>query len=321
MKTVARFLLIFALCLLLAGAALFVGVLAKNDWSFSALGGGEYVTRTVEITGAFRSISIQGDTEEISFLPSEDGSCRVEFTEREKEPHSAVVEDGTLRIEQQETGSWLDHISFFSFKGPKITVRLPETEYAALSVAVDTGKVEIPADFRFETVSVSADTGDVCCSASVAGELQIGTDTGNIRLEGLSAGTLKLSASTGRVELSAVRCPGEVEIGVSTGKTLLTDLSCGSLNAVGSTGDLNMKNVTAEGLLCAKRSTGDIRLEACDAAELELETDTGDVKGSLRSEKVFITRSDTGRIRVPETVTGGKCKITTETGNIEIRIN
>ena len=57
-----------------------------------------------------------------------------------------------------------------------------------------------------------------------------------------------------------------------------------------------------------------------DAAELEISTDTGDVKGSLLTEKVFITRSDTGRIRVPETVTGGKCKITTDTGNIEIEI-
>jgi hypothetical protein len=40
----------------------------------------------------------------------------------------------------------------------------------------------------------------------------------------------------------------------------------------------------------------------------------------LLSEKVFITKSDTGRIDVPETVTGGKCKITTDTGSIRIYI-
>ena len=51
-----------------------------------------------------------------------------------------------------------------------------------------------------------------------------------------------------------------------------------------------------------------------------VETDTGDVTGSLLSDKVFITKSDTGSIDVPKTVTGGKCEITTDTGDIKIEI-
>ena len=58
----------------------------------------------------------------------------------------------------------------------------------------------------------------------------------------------------------------------------------------------------------------------CDAAELFVESDTGDVKGSLLTDKVFITESDTGRVNVPKTVTGGKCEIITNTGDIEIVI-
>ena len=68
------------------------------------------------------------------------------------------------------------------------------------------------------------------------------------------------------------------------------------------------------------RSTGDVRLDKCDAGEIEIETRTGDISGSLRSEKIFIARSDTGRIEVPETLTGGKCKIISDTGNIDITI-
>ena len=49
-------------------------------------------------------------------------------------------------------------------------------------------------------------------------------------------------------------------------------------------------------------------------------TSTGEVTGSLRSEKVFITRSDTGRQDVPKSVTGGRCEITTDTGDIEITV-
>ena len=52
-----------------------MGVLAKNGWSFSALGG-EYVTGTVEITGSFRSISIQGDAA-LELETVTGGKCKV----------------------------------------------------------------------------------------------------------------------------------------------------------------------------------------------------------------------------------------------------
>ena len=56
------------------------------------------------------------------------------------------------------------------------------------------------------------------------------------------------------------------------------------------------------------------------AMELLITTDTGDVTGTLLTEKVFLVRSDTGRIKVPETVSGGTCKIETETGDITVSI-
>ena len=50
-------------------------------------------------------------------------------------------------------------------------------------------------------------------------------------------------------------------------------------------------------------------------------TDTGDVRGSLLSEKVFIVNTDTGRKEVPDTITGGRCEITTDTGDVKITID
>jgi len=76
----------------------------------------------------------------------------------------------------------------------------------------------------------------------------------------------------------------------------------------------------AEQLLSIERSTGDVQFDGCDAGEIYVETDTGAVKGTLLSEKVFIVESDTGSIRVPKSVTGGKCEITTDTGDIKIDI-
>ncbi len=322
MNRAVKVFLIVALCLILIGGALFVGVMAKHDWDFVSLSKNDFEARSYPVTEDFQSISIRGETEDLAFLPSEDGGCRVEIMEREEEPHTVEVRDGTLCVEKQEAEGWKNRFSFFSFSfsAPKITVYLPKTEYAALFIEESTGKIDIPADFRFERIDVTAETGDVDCRASASASIGIRTSTGDISLSDLSAGTIGITVSTGRGELRGIACEGELNVQVSTGRAELTDVSCGSLVSYGSTGGLRMKNLIASGSLTVERSTGDVRMEACDAAELEIGTDTGDVTGSLRSEKVFIVRSDTGRVKVPETTAGGRCKITTDTGDIEISV-
>ena len=320
MKKATTICLIIALCLVLIGTAIFLVVMARHHWDFAALSKGDYETNTYTVSEDFQSISLDTETEDIVFLLSEGESCRVEIVERKKEPHKVYVKNGTLNIEQTEAESWLDSISFFSFESTKITVWLPKAEFEALSIRESTGDVQIPTDFSFGKIDIDASTGDIDCRASVSGALRIETSTGDIRLEKLRAETIKLTVSTGRVEARDVDCRENLEISVSTGRTELTDLSCGSFRSNGSTGSLVMKNVTVAGTLQAERSTGSVRLEDCDAAELNIITDTGDVTGSLRSPKVFITQSDTGSIHVPESVTGGKCKVSTDTGDIQFDI-
>ena len=63
-----------------------------------------------------------------------------------------------------------------------------------------------------------------------------------------------------------------------------------------------------------------MKFDGCDAGELLVHTDTGDVSGSLLSEKIFIVRTDTGKISVPASVSGGRCEITTDTGDIKINL-
>ena len=61
-----------------------------------------------------------------------------------------------------------------------------------------------------------------------------------------------------------------------------------------------------------------MKFDGCDADRIFVKTDTGYVKGSLLSDKVFIAQSDTGDVDVPKTITGGKCEIETDTGDIKI---
>ena len=61
-------------------------------------------------------------------------------------------------------------------------------------------------------------------------------------------------------------------------------------------------------------------LDVCVLAEIYIETDTGSVSGTLLSDKVFLAETDTGRVSVPKTTHGGRCEITTDTGNIRIEV-
>ena len=54
--------------------------------------------------------------------------------------------------------------------------------------------------------------------------------------------------------------------------------------------------------------SGSFKIESTEFADLK----AGD--------KVFITDTSTGNISVPKTITGGKCEITTSTGDIRISI-
>ena len=51
-----------------------------------------------------------------------------------------------------------------------------------------------------------------------------------------------------------------------------------------------------------------------------IKTSTGKVVGSLLTEKVFNAKSDTGKVEVPNTTSGGSCTITTDTGKIQVTI-
>lgn len=320
MRTGTKIWLIAGALLTFLGLGLFAMVMTANHWDFTRLSTSEYETNTHRIRETFHSISMETDTADIRFVPTEDGTCRVVCSESEKIPHTVAVTDGVLTVAVADEREWYDYIGI-SMGETKITVYMPAGEYTGLSIRESTGDVEIPRDFGFSHMEIIASTGDVANAASVSGEMKIKTSTGDIRIETVTAGTMDLVVSTGRITAASVTCAGELKLHVSTGKTQLTDVRCGTLISTGSTGALSLEKVVASEKIAVERSTGDIRMEGCDAAELSLKTSTGDVTGTLLSAKVFAAKTDTGKVDVPESVSGGMCKITTDTGDIRIEID
>ena len=234
--------------------------------------------------------------------------------------HSVMVHDNTLYIEKQDNRKWYDYIGI-GFNSPKITVYLPADQYGSLSVETSTGDTDIPKNLSFSSINILQSTGSVTLKASATGEVKIKTTTGEIYVEDMSAEALELSVSTGNVTVNDVECKENIKVSVSTGKTTLNQVKCNNLISSGTTGNITIGNVIVNDKISIKRSTGDVKFDNSDAAEIFAQTDTGDVSGTLLSDKIFSAKTDTGKVDVPKSANGGICEVTTDTGNIRLKIN
>lgn len=319
MKRSTKIWLIVATSLILLGSIIFTGALAMSNFDFSRLSTAKYETNTYDITEDITSISIDTDTADIVFIASDD-KASVECYEKKSEKHSVTVENGKLTVKRESTKKWYQYIEFFNFSSPKITVNLPTGEYGDIYITGSTGKVSISNGFTFGNVFIKRSTGNVSLLSEGAGDVTVKCSTGSITAKGVNARSLSLITSTGHITASDITCEGNMNVKVSTGKTTLSNVSCNDLATEGDTGNITLNGVIAAGRIDIERSTGDVRFEGCDAAELHVETDTGNVRGSLLTDKIFFTETDTGKVNIPKSTSGGVCEIETDTGDIIITV-
>ncbi len=312
--------LISATSLIIIGLAILISVMTVCNWDFTILNNVSYETNTYQFTDSFEDISINTKTADISFLLTNDKKCKVVCLEEANMKHSVYVKDGALSMTAKSTKKWYEYIGI-NFSNAKLTVYLPKHKYKSLFIKEITGDIEIPADLNFKNIDISTDTGSVTNLANVSEDIKIKTSTGKINIKNSSANTVDLSVSTGKITVDKLNCKKDLKIKVSTGSTNLSNINCKNFISSGDTGKISLKDVIATEKFSIIRSTGNINFLGCDASEIFVKTDTGNVSGTLLTDKVFITESDTGSINVPKTIIGGKCEITTDTGNIKIKIS
>lgn len=289
--------LILATFLIVVGCIILGIVMTKVSFDFNKISTFKYGTNNYFINDNYKNISIVTDTADIEFVPSENLDTLVVCNEYKNLKHSVIVKDNTLLIEINDTRKWYEYIGI-SFNTPKITIYIPEGDYGDLLIKSSTGDIKIAKDFVFESIDISASTGDVENYASSLDFIKINTSTGDIDVKNVFASMIDFSVSTGNINI--------------------TDINCKNFISRGDTGRITLKNVIASENLLIERSTGDVRFNGCDSSDIFVKTDTGDVTGSFLTEKVFIVKTDTGSIDVPESITGDKCKIITDTGDIKI---
>ena len=298
MKKSVKIWLITAFSLILVGAMIFGGALAVLKWDLSGFWKNSFEKEEYVFTEAVKSISVSVKEAKVEIVSTTASAVSVKTNEHKNAKHTVTLTDGVLSIEVDDQRAWYEHI--FSFGSPTVTVELPEGVYGDLRVEAKTGDVTVDKGLTFGNVAVSVRTGDIKCLASARGDASLKASTGDIEVKNAAFGVLSLSVSTGDIELENVRAAA---VTVASG-----------------TGDVALKNTLLSGALHVDVGTGNVSFEDFDAAEIFVKTRTGDVKGSILSEKVFIASARTGKKDVPKTTSGGRCEITTGTGDIIITV-
>lgn len=273
---------------------------------------------THSVDTPFSKISINASVSEIVIKPSADGKCKAECLEYDNLKYSVLVSGDTLKIDELDTRKWYNKL--FGFKSPSIVLYLPMSTYNSLTVNNTTGDVTVEEGIIFGSIDIEFTTGRASCYADSIGEIKIEGTTGEIKAEDFSAASVSLITTTGDISASNINCIGSVYVEFTSGDANLSGIRCGSFSAEGSTGEISMNDVIALGKMNLSLGTGDVEFRSCDAAEVYIETTTGDISGSFLTPKIIHASTSTGDVDVPEYYEGGKCKIKTSTGDIEIDI-
>lgn len=318
------------------------------------------VESVIDVKNEFNSIVIDTSMADISILPSEDGNCKVIANDLKKIVYTAEVEGNTLKIKLNDQRKWYQKLfnwhtptltlyipakeyGALNIDASTGNIRINHAfTFASVDIKISTGDVSLTGvnslggvnvelstgDVLIDTVTCtdftsSGSTGDINVSAlSATGSVAITRSSGNVYIKESTVGAdLTAKTSTGNNDVAGVVCGGNFNHEVSTGRARVMSITCCDFTSYGDTGNLKLENVIAGGKFDIKRSTGDVKFAACDAAEIYVSVDTGNVTGTLRTSKIFIVKTSTGNVEVPESVTGGKCKITTSTGDVEIAIS
>lgn len=313
-------LLIVALSCLIVGIIICVTALALGEFDMEIFSA-KYIEGTETLAGEFTDISVDTGEFDVQILPAEDGVCRAEYRQNSKTPLRFAVENGTLTVHAENLRKWYDYIAFFNFRHSELTLYLPARMYGTVQIDTATGTIGLPGGFTATDMRLHTSTGNITLNGvSAANALEVKASTGYVKLTDISAAALSARAGTGRLNLQYISVARQLDVRATTGEVKLVNATAPVITVETSTGNIVLQDTVSTGTMTLKASTGEVRLTACDAKSMDITTSTGDVRGTLRSPKIFIASTSTGRVSVPDTATGGTCHITCTTGDIDIQI-
>lgn len=322
MRMVKRKAITLAAICVAAGLLISFVALAALDFNFFEMGTMESVKNTYALTEGFSNITVRAAESDVRLLPSEDGTCKVLCNETDKITHTVAVESGTLTIRRVDNRKWYEQIGFiWNASSPiEVIIYLPARTYEALYVRTASGNVEVPSDLSFVRAEVDGTSGDICFTAAVEGELLLKSVSGDIQVSGTAPETLTVQSTSGDVMVDSVKVSTEFSCKTISGAQKVSDLTCHHATVYSTSGSVIVSDLIASESIRMEAVSGSLKLSRCDADTLWLKTVSGDVTGTLCTEKVFVTYTTSGGIRVPDTASGGTCEVRTVSGSINLDV-
>lgn len=261
MSKASKVWLIVAAALVLLGIVMFAASMTANSWDFNKLTTSEYKTNTYPINDEFSKIVIDADTNDVSVLPSDDGTCKVVCCESSVIRHSIILQDQTLSIGIIKDSNWFSYINITT-GAPSIILYLPEKKYESLSITESTGKV-------------------TAGSVDFGGDVQIDVTTGDVELNDICCGNLSSRGSTGSITLTDVVASGTLSIIRDTGDVNFKDCDGGELSVRTSTGNVS-GSLLSDKIFETQTATGDISVPgSASGGKCKIVTSTGDITISI----------------------------------------
>lgn len=288
----------------------------KNKFYLNSLDTRNLQARTYTVDEKFSSVKINETSSNIYIQPSKEKTCRVECYEGEKTHYDVRVENGELNITRRDRHNLIE---FGIFAENPLTVYLPENEYGDIDISTASGDVEFGGAFTADRVNVDTASGDVKAGALTCRKLTVNGASADIDLGNVDCEELSVKTASGEIELDDVTAR-ELSARSTSGDIDMRNVHADSLKTTTASGEMELQNVTAGVKMNLESTSGDIGLERCDAGELKISSTSGSVYGSLLTGKTFIAHSTSGDIDIPRTDDGGRCEVSTTSGDIKLFI-
>ncbi len=300
-KTKKIWILAAVICIII-GCIIVCGSAASVGFDFTKFNTYTQEKKTYTIKEAFENIDIQATEASVILLPSENDTCEIVCAENDKITHAVSVENNTLKIVRKDTRKWYEYIGvFYSISDFEIKVYLPLKDYNILHTASVSGDIVIPDTFAFNEVELSTTSGDIFFESKSKNAWKGKSVSGNIDVKNIAGDVVNIQTTSGEIDLE--------------------DVLANSIKLGTTSGDISLENALAQKEFFIKSTSGEVSLESCDGRDITIKTISGDVKGSLRSEKQFITHTTSGDIRVQDSAFAEeKCTVNTTSGDIRFTI-
>ena len=245
MKSIRPIAIRVSLLVIAVGFVLSLGALAAMKFDLSRLNTLDYHTVNRTVQDSFSTIRVDMTDCDVQPLPSQDDTCRIEYTESQTRTYTANVKGDTLTVSQEDAGAWYNHVGIYL--GPvELTIYLPQKQYELLYIDSLSGTVTVPENFSFENIQVYSTSGPVYLAAQVRSELCVDTISGEQQVTGIQSQAIRLQSTSGNVVLTNCDAPtiqietisGNVSAALTSSKTFDIDTVNGEVQIPqGSTGD------------------------------------------------------------------------------------